>query len=90
IFLKTYGPYLARLEKRAPTDLTVSDTDLSQPVATEPLPTNIVVAIAVAAYGLLIIVAGLIWTQGNNVILNLLAGGALLITAAIVWKLGRN
>jgi hypothetical protein len=68
----------------------VSDTDLSQPVATEPLPTNIVVAIAVAAYGLLIIVAGLIWTQGNNVILNLLAGGALLITAAIVWKLGRN
>jgi len=104
IFLKTYGPYLDRLERWAPTkssaDLSGPDTQVSestlippeqnQEKTKEPQPTSVIVSIATSAYGLLVMLCGLIWTQGNDLILNLLAGGALLAIAAIVWRLGRS
>ena len=45
---------------------------------------------ATAAYGLLIIFAGLLWTEGNARVWNALAGAALVACAAVAWWLGRE
>jgi hypothetical protein len=58
-------------------------------LATDPLPTSVIVAMATGAYGLLVAAGGLIWTRGEDLLLNVLAGGALLVAAALVWRLGR-
>lgn len=62
---------------------------MRQPWA-EPLPTDLVVALAMSAYGLLIVGAGLIWTRAAHLAMNLLAAGGFFFVAGIVWRLGRR
>src|SRR5262249_10548758 len=101
VFLWCYGPYLARLEQWAPPTSGDSPQTASVQATTplrsevggplgEPAPTSVVVALATTAYGLLIVLAGLIWTQGSALLFNLLGGGMLLACAAAVWWLGRS
>jgi hypothetical protein len=90
IFLKSYARYLDRLERRAPPDIAEQRPDAVAARTAEPAPTSVVVAIATAAYGLLIIVAGLCWTEGEAKSWNALAGVALVACAAAVWWLGRE
>jgi len=102
IFLGTYGPYLKRLEQRAPLarepsklpPVVEDDSGQTAPPdqdtpSAEPMPTNVIVALATSAYGLLIVLVGLIWTRGGDLMLNLLAGAALLISALVVWNPGK-
>lgn len=101
IFFKSYGPYLHQLELRAPWKRPVERQSVTQASATspdksppqkrtdgEPLPTNVIIALATAAYGLIIVAGGIFWTQGGDLILNLIAGGALMGVAFIVWLSG--
>jgi hypothetical protein len=92
VFFLTYGPYLDRLERRAPPRQNAAITeppsntkssDLAEPISTESL-----VALAMCAYGVLIAVTSLIWMRGEDLALNLLASAAFLIVAAISWWLG--
>ncbi|MBN2292333.1 MAG: hypothetical protein JXM70_07905 [Pirellulales bacterium] len=92
IFLKTYGPYLQRLENHAPwkkpaerQPVTTADNDGTD---AQPLPANVIIALATAAYGLIIVSGGIIWTRGEDLVLNLIAGSSLLGIAAIVWIAG--
>jgi Na+/proline symporter len=57
--------------------------------AAQPAPTSVVVAAATVAYGLIIAILGVIWTQGIDLILNVAAGAAFLLSAALVWWFGR-
>lgn len=117
-FLRAYGPYLDRLEQRAPArsaptvatshEFAASDdaafahipanspsgcdkvqSGSSSPTA-EPMSTDTVVALAMTSYGLLFLGGGLIWTRGEQLVLNLLAGGGFLVVAWIVWWQGRS
>ncbi len=88
LFLKSYGPYLDRLERRAPPE-PAGDGATGRP-AGGPAPTGVVVAVTTGAYGLVLILAGLIWTGGTALLLNAVAGGGLLACAAAVWWLGRE
>ena len=91
VFFRTYGPYLDRLEQRAPPRRTeVAVTSHSIPGMAEPLSTDLVVALALTAYGTLIMVGSLIWTRGEPLALNLLAGGAFFVVGIMVWLLGSS
>jgi hypothetical protein len=93
VFLKSYGPYLDRLERRAPQDSPPGGPEADtagERSAAEPAPTSVVVAVATAAYGLLIILAGLCWTEGTATLWNAVAGTGLIACAAVVWWLGRG
>jgi hypothetical protein len=90
VFFRLYGPYLSFLEQRAPPPSPVLPAGAhTLPVQNEPLSTNLIVALATGGYGLLIGGGGLIWTRGEHLILNLMAGVAFLVAAGIVWLLGR-
>jgi hypothetical protein len=54
-----------------------------------PLPTNVVIALATGGYGVFILVGGLIWTHGQALLLNLIAGAALLLCGILSWLLGQ-
>jgi hypothetical protein len=92
VFFLTYGPHLDRLERRAPPRQTATITEPhSNPKScdsAEPISTESLVALAMCAYGVLIAVASLIWTRGEDLALNLLASAGFLIVAAISWWLG--
>jgi hypothetical protein len=93
IFFTSYGPYLDRLERRAPLEVLPPPPGPEQGSGrrtAEPAPTGVVVGVATAAYGLLIIFAGLLWTEGNARVWNALAGAALVACAAVAWWLGRE
>ncbi len=90
-FWKSYGPYLDRLERRAPPAAELGKEAGGAAAAdTEPAPAGVVVAMATAAYGLLILVAGLCWTDGTARLWNVAAGAGLVACAAAVWRLGRE
>jgi hypothetical protein len=104
VFLRSYGPYLTRLEQRAPPEprpglpsealpqakpATASPPSDQQSPGAEPAPTPVVVALTTAAYGLLIALSSSVWARGTALVFNLLAGGALLGCAALVYWLGR-
>jgi hypothetical protein len=102
-FFQTYGPYLTQLEKWAPPRVSSATADTSvnnerdkaptdavdRAPSTEPISTDTIVALSMAVYGLLFLVGGAIWTQGDKLILNLIAGGGFMIVAAIAWWFGR-
>jgi hypothetical protein len=93
MFFRLYGPYLGFLEQRAPPTSPSSPSVMSAgahtlPDQNEPVSTNLIVALATGGYGLLIGGGGLIWTLGEHLILNLMAGVAFLVAAGIVWLLG--
>lgn len=95
LFSRYYGPYLRRLEARAPRGqhdgASIDRQTVTVPSEpSRPLPTSLIVALAAAAYGLLMVLGGLIWTRGVDLVLNLLAGSGLILAAAIVWWLGRS
>ncbi len=93
VFIACYGRYLNRLERRTADPATPAPTpsprapEASLPA--EPAPAGRVIAVATAAYAVLIAAAGLIWTRGLHVTYNLLAAAALLLCAAIVWRAGK-
>jgi hypothetical protein len=58
--------------------------------AAQPVSTDVVVAVATLAYGLMIALGGLIWTRGEDLVFNLVAAGLLIICAAAVSWLGRR
>jgi hypothetical protein len=94
VFLRSYGPYLTRLEQRAPPEPRAGLPSEAPPPdqqcpGAEPAPTPVVVALTTAAYGLLIALAGSAWARGTALVFNLVAGGALLGCAALVYWLGR-
>jgi SSS family solute:Na+ symporter len=94
IFFRLYGPYLSFLEQRAPprspSPAPVLPAEAhTLPDQSEPVSTNFIVAMATGGYGLLIGGGGLIWTRGEHLLLNLMAGLAFLVAAGIVWLLGR-
>lgn len=116
-FALCYGPYLDRLERRAPMQdddadkagkmpapqggrAPVLDDNAAQAGRTpapqdddrpaEPLPSNVVIALATAAYGVIVLAGGLIWTQHRAAVLNVISGAALLACAGAVWRLGRS
>jgi hypothetical protein len=64
-------------------------TEADEDSRAEPLPVSVIIALAAAAYGLLIALGGVIWTEGKDLVLNLSAGGGLLFCAAVVWRMGR-
>src|SRR5207249_10226212 len=90
---------LARLERRAPVEPDARPAPLSTdpgtpepdagPAPAEPAAPGTVVAVASGAYGLLLVLGGLIVTRGEGLVFNLLAGAALIASAAVVWWLGR-
>ena len=55
----------------------------------EPVHTSVVVALATAVYGPLLILVGL-FGEGRTMAYNLIAGAAFLVAAAIVWITGRT
>ena len=97
VFFKAYGPFLQRLELRAPRNTlgdndTVDERPLDQDATAsaandKPLPTGVIVALATASYGLLIMLGALFWTQGPDLVLNLIAGGVLVGVAVGAWCL---
>ncbi len=98
-FFWSYGPYLALLEARAPVEAdaravsapagpAAPEPDAGRSRA-EPASPNVVVAVASGAYGVLLVLGGLIVTRGEGLIFNLLTGAALIASAAAVWWLGR-
>lgn len=58
--------------------------------APEPLPTHVVVAVATAGNGLLMLAGSLVLTGGRALVLNVLAAGGLIAGALIVWVFGRG
>jgi hypothetical protein len=90
-FFRAYGPYLTRLERRAPPQMSpdLEAASIATEDRTEPLATNYIVALATGGYGLMIGGGGLIWTRGEQLTLNLLAAGAFLVAAIAVGWLGR-
>lgn len=93
LFFSTYGGYLDRLELRVPprqTEVASSQTSTSNydPTA-EPMPTELVVALAMFAYAVLIAGASLIWSRGENLVLNLIASAAFAAIAVLSWRIGR-
>ncbi|MBI1917852.1 MAG: hypothetical protein HYS12_24420 [Planctomycetes bacterium] len=99
-FFWSYGPYLARLEARAPVEAdaravpapagpAATEPDAGRSLA-EPAAPGTVVAVASGAYGLLLVLGGLIATHGEGLVFNLLAGAGLIASAAAVWWLGRS
>jgi len=58
--------------------------------AADPLPTDIVVAVATLLYGLLIALGGLIWTRGADLAFNLIAAAMFVVSAGVVAWLGRR
>jgi len=105
VFLGIYGKYLDRLEEWAGAseetlESSASPTPASavSEVATErgpahavrePVRTSVVVALATAAYGPLLMLVGLL-SEGRTMAYNLIAGAAFLVAAAIVWITGRT
>lgn len=103
VFLRSYGPYLNRLEMHAPMEPQlpeVEEVSASAPAVTgqttmdgstppEPVPTHVAIAVATGAYGALIVLAGLIFTNGEDRVLNALAGTALMLCALITWRWAR-
>jgi hypothetical protein len=85
LFLKAYGPYRDRLERRAPAERAGTQTE--ERPAREPARTGTVVAVA-AAYGLVLILAGVIRTGGTALLLNGLTGAALIGCDAAAWWMG--
>ncbi len=99
LFLASYGRYIDRLEQwcRAPghsrkpegqdaeTPLPAGATDPNQPA-----PTSVVVAVSTAAYGVLIILVGVIGTHGTDRLLNVVAGVAFLLGAILLVWFGRE
>jgi Na+/proline symporter len=100
VFFWAYGPYLARLESRAPVEPDTKPTPSpgEPPTAesmeglspAEPAAPGTVVAVASGAYGLLLVLGGLIVTHGEGLVFNLLAGAALIASAVAVWWVGRT
>jgi solute:Na+ symporter, SSS family len=114
-FLRTYGPYLDRLERWAPRQpdhaMTPTDATAAEGAAehatvpshawsgpehspgsgpsSEPMSTDSVVALSMLFYGSLFLGGGLLWTRGEQLVMNLLAGGGFLGVGVIVWWLGR-
>lgn len=103
LFFGTYGRYLDRLEAHTaspedraapeePADTTATPAGaVTSPDAAAPTPvsTNVVIGIVGAANGLLIAGAGLIWTRGEALVLNVLAGLSLMLASLLVWWFGR-
>src|SRR5262245_10215473 len=87
-FLKAYGPYLDRLERRAPPE--PAEAGAGATPAGDPAPTGVVVAVVTGAYGLILILAGLVWTSGTARLLNGVGGLGLVACAALVWWAGRE
>ena len=95
VFFKAYGPFLQRLELRAPKIMSdnndsVDERSLEQCNTTaaasdKPLPTGVIVALATGSYGLLIMFGALLWTQGSDLVLNLIAASVLLAVAVGAW-----
>src|SRR5262249_46375599 len=100
VFFWSYGPYLDRLERRAPVEPSLKPVSephgqpepepAARPRAAEPVAPGTVVALASGAYGLLLVLGGLLGTQGEGLVFNLLAGAALIASAVGVWWLGRS
>lgn len=61
----------------------------SEAAVRNPAPTHVVIGVVGAANGLLIVCAGAIWTRGEALVLNALAGLSLMIASLLVWWFGR-
>jgi Na+/proline symporter len=93
LFFWSYGPYLSHLERRAPPrqlPATIPSHIPCSDSASEPLPTERLVAISMGIYGILIGAGALIWTHGEDLTLNIVAAVAFLLVAAFAWRLGRT
>ena len=93
LFFRSYGPYLSRLEQRAPprqVPTTIPSHSPGSDTVSEPLPTERIVAISMGVYGMLIGAGALIWTHGEDLILNSVAALSFLLVAAFAWRLGRT
>lgn len=92
LFATFYGRYLDRLERRVGGPVAVSSAETPQAASvgssgSEPMAVGGVIALATAAFGLLIIIGGLIWTRRADLLYNLLAGTALVVCAvAVRWR----
>jgi hypothetical protein len=78
-----------RPDMPASTAVTTSGDGGGKSSSREPLPTSVIVALATAAYGPVLIGVGL-FGHGSERTYNLIAGGAFLLAAAIVWFMGRR
>jgi len=93
LFFWSYGPYLSHLERRAPPRHMPASIPTHIPCsesASEPLPTERLVALSMGVYGILIGAGALIWTDDEDLMLNIVAAVAFLLIAAFAWWLGRT
>ena len=104
LFLRWYGGYIDRLEAWAgppespiqigSTTTTGLGTERPEEPATVesrafPVRTSVVVALATVAFGVVILLAGIIGCRGGDRLLNVIGGLAFLVSAVVVWWMGR-
>ncbi len=94
-FLALYGRYLRRLDRwtgepAEPQPVVAREPSVpsAAPADGQPAPTSVIVALATAAYGLIMALIGLLAGGGERAY-NLIAGLAFLLSATLVWWLGR-
>jgi hypothetical protein len=105
VFLRYYGRYLDRLEawtavlfhseagadaEQVTQAAVLSESTSPADAATQPMRTSAVVALSACAFGVVIIVGGIIFTVGSDLVLNLLGGAAFLAGSGIIWWMGRD
>jgi len=105
VFLRYYGTYLDRLEVWAAVPIGTETTEIANkpisqasvpsrdtpptPPSAEPTRTSAVVALAAAAFGIVILVGGAISTTGVDRMLNMLGSMTFFIGSGVIWWLGR-
>jgi hypothetical protein len=60
------------------------------PNLAEPVSTDTIVALSMSVYGLLFLVGGLIWSRGEQLTYNAIAGAGFIVVAAIAWWFGHR
>lgn len=97
MFFFTYGPFLDRLDRHAPGEPAESGPDAVTAVTAggetssrEPVPTYLVISLAILGYGVVIIFGGMLCTRGRDLVFNLVAGLSFLVLGGVMTLLGRR